>query len=132
MTKASTKSSPVASSRHLLDAASARKLDLEARLLEEQLTPAHRRRENLKTIAGASGLVIAFATVIGGLLSIFSWFAQQNRDREVRIEERMSKALALLSEERPTQRAAAISSLQSFLASSDEKRNSQRVAFGGE
>jgi Pentapeptide repeats (8 copies) len=113
------------SSKKKLDAASARKLELETKLIEDQLTPAGRRRETLKAVAGASGLILAFVAVIGGLFSILNWLFQENRNRDLRIQERMDRSLGLLSETRPTQRVAAISSLQSFIATSDDTRNSQ-------
>jgi hypothetical protein len=113
------------SSENLLTAATIRKTDLEAKLLEEQLSPSYRRRNTITMIAGASGLIIALVTVVGGLLSVYGWFAEQNRTREIRIEERMERALNLLSEKRASQRTAAISALHSFLTASNANRNSQ-------
>jgi uncharacterized protein YjbI with pentapeptide repeats len=125
MDKKPKRPSGAASNKEELDAASARKLELEAKLIEDQLTPAGRRRETLKAVAGVSGLVIALVTVIGGLLTILNWLVQENHNRDLRIQERMDRSLSLLSETRPTQRTAAISSLQSFIATSDDTRNSQ-------
>src|SRR4051794_14950049 len=80
-----------------LNAELARKARLEGDLLTEQLTPKHRRNETLKIVAGASGLVIAFVSLIGGLVSVAGWFINQGENRELRIEERLDRSLGQLS-----------------------------------
>jgi uncharacterized protein YjbI with pentapeptide repeats len=102
-----------------------RKTELECRLLAQQLTPEYRRIEWLKGIAAASGLVIAIVAVIGGFGSIAGWLIEQQKSRQVRIEERLDRALTMLADPSANRRLAAISSLRSFLAERDDTRNSQ-------
>jgi uncharacterized protein YjbI with pentapeptide repeats len=104
------------------DLALARKAELECDQLERQLAPAHQRREDLRVWAGASGLVLAAIAMVGGLLSIFNWFHQANKERELRAEERLDRALQALADTRPTQRLSAVVSLEFFLQSSEVER----------
>jgi len=103
----------------------ATKAKLECKLLEEQLTPAHKQRETFRLLASASGLLLAIVTVVGGLLSIVNWFHESNKNRTLQIEERLDRALLALSEQRPNQRLAAVVSLRSFLDDPDETRTTQ-------
>lgn len=108
-----------------LNRALARKAEAEAILLEAQRAPPQRRLEILKAVAGASGIILALVSLIGGAGSVVGWLANQSRDREQRIEERLERTLTLLSSERPAQRAAAIGSLSSFLAPKESGRNTR-------
>jgi uncharacterized protein YjbI with pentapeptide repeats len=113
--------------KNLLNAELARKAKLEGDLLTEQLTPKYRRNETLKIVAGASGLVLAFISLIGGMLSVAGWFINQVENRELRIEERLDRSLGQLSADKPAQRVAAVTSLKSFLDSRSESRNTRVV-----
>ena len=103
------------------------KLRSEARLAADQLTPAYRRRTLISLIAGASGLVLAVIAVLGGLASAYQWFVDQRESREARSYDRMDRALNLLSGERPSQRAAAVTALDIALSNGDQQRNRQIV-----
>ncbi|MFT4253776.1 MAG: pentapeptide repeat-containing protein [Caulobacter sp.] len=110
-----------------LDRELARKARLEADQLESNLSPDHRRWEKIKAAAGASSLLLAGLSLIGGGASIASWFIEQGRNRELRVEERLDRALTQLSEARPAQRVAAVGSLASFLDRREEARNTRVV-----
>jgi uncharacterized protein YjbI with pentapeptide repeats len=105
--------------------ATIRKMILETKILALQLTPWHRRLEALKVIAGASGLFLVFLTVVGGIWSAGSWMYDQRRNREIRVEERLDRALSLLAEQSANKRLSAVISLRSFLAERNETQNSQ-------
>jgi uncharacterized protein YjbI with pentapeptide repeats len=102
-----------------------RKAEIELALLEEQLTPASRRREWVKALASASGVILAVVALLGAVVSAGEWFASQRKDRDVRTEERFERALSLLSEARPPQRAAALTSLGSFIDANNQQRDRQ-------
>lgn len=97
----------------------AQKLELEIRLLDQQLSPEARRFERIKVVAGASGLVVALATAIGLFISTYQWLSNSHVAEQVREEERLDKALLQLAETTPAQRLAAIASIQSFLGEDD-------------
>jgi uncharacterized protein YjbI with pentapeptide repeats len=103
------------------------KILIETQLLREQLTPSYRRRETIKVIAGTSGLVLALVGVIGGLLSIASWLSDSRQNRELRIEERLDKALQSLADKEPNKRLAGVVSLRSFLPEADHNRQAQVI-----
>lgn len=102
-----------------------RKAEIELALLEEQLTPAARRREWIKALASASGVILAVVALLGAVISAGEWFASQKKDRDVRNEERFERALTLLSEARPPQRAAALTTLGSFIDADNQQRDRQ-------
>jgi uncharacterized protein YjbI with pentapeptide repeats len=104
-----------------------RKTKLESRLLAQQLTPSYKRLETLKTIVGASGLVIALVTLVGGFLSVGNWFVEQKKTRQIRTEERLDRALTMLADESAGKRLAAVTSLRSFLAETNDTENMQVV-----
>jgi len=109
-----------------------KKTRLETRLLAQQLTPSYRRLERLKTVVGASGLIIALVTVVGGFLSVGNWFLEQKKTRQIRTEERLDRALTMLADENPGKRLAAVTSLRSFLSKDDDGQNTQvLLAFAG-
>jgi uncharacterized protein YjbI with pentapeptide repeats len=114
----------------LLNEAQARKTDLEAALLTEQLTPRHKFWEAVKAMAGASGLVLALISIVGGGASIYRWFQDQETNRQLRIEERLERSLDGLSAERAAQRVAAAGSLKSFLSENQERNARVSVAVG--
>lgn len=114
-------------SKRDLNSELARKARLEADLLEEQFTPRYRHAEKLKIVAGASGLVLALISLIGGMLSVAGWFVNQVENRNLQIEERLDRSLGQLSADKPTQRVAAVSSLKSFLDTRSESRNTRVV-----
>src|SRR5216684_471412 len=113
----------------LKDATFIRKTDLEAKILEQQLTPSFRRLETLKTLTGASGLIIALVTVIGGFLSVGNWFIGQQKDRQIRSEERLDRALTMLAEKDASRRLAAVTSLGSFLRERNDTQAPVRNAI---
>lgn len=102
----------------------ARKAQLEVQLLEEQLSDRAKRREGIKLLSGASGLLLALVAVVGGGISAWQWLEEQKLARESRIEERLDATLASLSSERVPPRVSAIGSLRSLL-SDNQERNSR-------
>ncbi len=121
-----------ADSKIKLNKALEHKAQLEARLLAEQFTPSHQRIEKFKVAINASGLVAAIATLVGLFGGAWQYLDQREKElrqqeqaRQLRIEERMDRALMQLAEARAPQRAAAVASLHSFIDSKDAKRNIQ-------
>jgi uncharacterized protein YjbI with pentapeptide repeats len=101
------------------------KTKLETRILAQQLTPSYRRNERVKTLISASGLIVALATVVGGLLSVGGWLIEQTKDRQIRSEERLDRGLNLLADDSPSKRLAGVYSLRSFLDHKDSTQNTQ-------
>lgn len=101
--------------------ATLRKTELEAQILKERLSLQSRRRESLKAISGASGLLLVLVSVLGGGFSFWKWLEEQRLSRENQIEERLDSALASLSSERAPERVSAIGSLRSFISTNDER-----------
>lgn len=89
-----------------LAAAQAAKAEVETRLLQQQLTPAYGRTERLKVLAGLSGLVLAFVTLAGAGVSVVNFLGAEEKNRAIRAQERLDRTLALLSNERTSQRVA--------------------------
>lgn len=108
-----------------LKSAQIRKLELESRLLESQLSSSHQRLEALKAIAAGSGLILATVAVIGGLASVFAWFANDGRDRELRTQERLERVLGGLTGTTPEQRITSATALAFFFTKGHASRNTQ-------
>ena len=111
-----------------LTLAEARKTALEAQLLAYQLEPAHRRLDVYKSLAGASGLLVALVSVLGALGSVTAWYFNQAREQEIRVEERLAHGLAGLSDISPSRRAASLALLKSFVGRSNPQRERQIVS----
>jgi hypothetical protein len=104
-----------------------RKADLEAQLLQHQLAPAHRRLEFYKGAATASGLLIALVSLFGAFGSVGTWFVNQSRERDIRIEERLERALTGLSDPSPQRRATSLALLRSFATGTNERHSRQVI-----
>lgn len=96
------------------DAALVRKTQVETQVLEQQLGPWYRQLS-----------ITAIIAVLAGLGSVWSWVYQQSKDRQIRSEERLDRALALLADNQPNKRVAAVTSLESFLEERDDAKNTQ-------
>src|ERR1051326_3744551 len=96
------------------------KLHAETALLNLQLSPAERRRDRIKSIAGVSGVVTATAALLALLLSTYQWFRSDKLNRDVRVEERLERALKLLGDTAPAARLAGVATLASFLRDIDD------------
>ncbi len=98
------------------------KLNVERELLEKQLAPGFQQLEWLKGISGATGIILALATLFGGLISVFEWVNQQEQSRQQRsqtewtaTEKRLDGVLLNLASDKVPIRLAALSSLRSFM-----------------
>ncbi|HYK05302.1 MAG TPA: pentapeptide repeat-containing protein [Thermoanaerobaculia bacterium] len=85
-----------------------KKLEVETRLLEQQLTRRARFLETLKVVASVSGFFAAIVALVGFLQSA-------KAAREVRVEERFGRALQLVGDGDPSARVAGVVSLSTFV-----------------
>jgi uncharacterized protein YjbI with pentapeptide repeats len=101
------------------------KLALEQIKLREELSPAFRRLERLKTVAATSGIVTACIAMIGIGLTTLQWRSNLAQAEESRTSERVTAGLTDLSAERESQRLAGVASLTPFLRDSNGPRKLQ-------
>jgi uncharacterized protein YjbI with pentapeptide repeats len=104
-----------------------RKLRAETAMLEFQASPRGQRREYLKTVAGVGALITGFAALLGIAVSVYQYVRAADATREVRIEERLDRALALLGSETAATRLAGVVSLTSFLSVANERQSNQSL-----
>lgn len=96
-------------------------------MLEFQASSRGQRREYLKTVAGVGALITGFAALLGIAVSAYQYVRAADATREVRIEERLDRALALLGSETAATRLAGVVSLTSFLSVANERQANQSL-----
>lgn len=98
-----------------------KKIIIERKLLELELSPKFQRREDLKVLAGLGGVLAAIVAIGSLLLSFYSSQNQEILNREVRVDTRLDHAFERLASKNDNERLSAVTVLQSFLH--DEKYN---------
>ena len=98
------------------------KLRAERYQIELQTSRSARRLEILKALAGLGAVLTGLAAVAALLYSILQGVGQLNRERDVRIEERLDSALKKASASTRLERLSGVISLKSFLEVRDSDR----------
>ncbi|MDB5692505.1 MAG: pipB2 [Alphaproteobacteria bacterium] len=96
-----------------------RKLELEAKLLEQSISPETRRSERLKSVVSLFGAGTGIAAILGLLVTVAQLTSQRNADRQAKLEERLDKALERVAANEVATQLSGVATLSTYLATSD-------------